>query len=212
MNLLHRIRLGSCEVRRLNRASVHHSLILQFPFPQVTKNRFDGVLGRVPLDFVRESLSMSGFGRVLQPKKTSNFDNRRPEKLKATRLSGDVDVVRFSAPKMLGANKAVNKNTVISQPSPKKERVEDIADHNNVSSTTVTQHEESNERERGLKNTENMAGGSADGMSTEKKETVQRTVKKILSGTRLFTKAVNAPRNSNSRTDRQVKQNVTERQ
>ena len=35
-----------------------------------------------------------------------------------------------------------------------------------------------------------------DVMSAEKKENVQKTVKKILSGTRLFTKAVSGPRNS----------------
>ena len=173
--------------------------MLQFPFPQVTKNRFDGVLGRVPLNFVRESLSMSGFGREIQPKKTSNVEKKRPEKLKATRLSGDVDVVRFSAPKMLGANKAVNKNTVMPKPSLKKERVNDVENHDNASSTTVTQHEVSNEQERGSNDTVKMAGEPADGMSNEKKENVQRTVKKILSGTRLFTKAVNAPRNSHSR-------------
>lgn len=183
----------------------HHSLMLQFPFPQVTKNRFDGVLGRVPLNFVRESLSMSGFGKEPQPKKTSDVEKRRPEKLKVTRLSGDVDVVRFSAPKMLGANKAVNRNTVMPKPSPKKEGVDDVEKHGNASSTTVTQ------QERGSNDKAKMAGEPADGMSNEKKENVQRTVKKILSGTRLFTKAVNAPRNSHSRNDRQ-KQNVTERQ
>ena len=186
--------------------------MLQFPFPQVTKNRFDGVLGRVPLNFVRESLSMSGFGREIQPKKTSNVEKKRPEKLKATRLSGDVDVVRFSAPKMLGANKAVNKNTVMPKPSLiKKERVNDVENHGNASSTTVTQHEVSNEQERGSNDTVKKVGEPADGMSNEKKENVQRTVKKILSGTRLFTKAVNPPRSSYSRNDRQ-KQNVTERQ
>ena len=37
------------------------------------------------------------------------------------------------------------------------------------------------------------------GISDEKKESVQRTVKRILSGTRLITKAVNGPRNNNFR-------------
>ena len=131
---------------------------------------------------------MSGFGKQLQPNKTFNFEKRRPEKLKATRLADNVDVVKFSAPQIIGSNKMYNRNTVLPKPTD-KERVDDIANHDNTTSTSNTQDRASSER------------GSTDRISDEKKETVQKTVKKILSGTRLFTKAVNSPRNNYSRTE-----------
>jgi len=168
---------------------------------QVTKNRFDGVLGRVPLDFVRESLSMSGFGRELQPNKTVNFDKRHSETLKPTRLSADVDVVKFSAPKMFGSNKIVNRNTVLPNPSSNKERLDDLANHGNTASTTATQNKGSSVQGRQQNNAVKTADEQTVRMSNEKKETVQRTVKRILSGTSLFTKAVKTPRNSYSRTE-----------
>lgn len=158
-----------------------------FTFAQVTKNRFDGVLGRVPLEFVRESLSMSGFGKQLPPNKTFNVDKRSPEKLKATRLAANLDVVKFSAPQIIGSNKMYNRSTVLPKPTD-EERRDDIANHN-TTSTSNTQDRASSEH------------GPIDRISDEKKETVQRTVKKILSGTRLFTKAVNSPRNYYSRTE-----------
>ena len=165
----------------------------------MTKNRFDGVLGRVPLDFVRESLSMSGFGKVLQPNKSFSVEKRRPEKLRATRLAADVDVVKFSAPKMIGSNRTVNKNTAIPQPFLDRQRLGDRTNNENEVSNPVTaQQGVKTEEDRELDNAE-VAQNSVDKLSNEKKENVQRTVKRILSGTRLITKAVSTPRNSYSR-------------
>ena len=169
-----------------------------FTLIQVTKNRFDGVLGRVPLEFVRESLSMSGFGRQIQPSKIFNIEKRRPENLKATRLAADVDVVKFSAPKIFGSNKVFNKNTLLPTPT-SVERLDNIT-VDNGKSTTVTHDKLSAEQEQKLNNAAKMADEANDGLlNNEKKETVQKTVKKILSGTRLFTKAV--PRNSYNRSE-----------
>ena len=157
---------------------------------QVTKNRFDGVLGRVPLEFVRESLSMSGFGKQIQPNKTFHLDKRRPDKLKATRLAADVDVVKFSAPKIFGSNKVFNKNTVLPTPT----------NVDNGASTTEIHDKLIVEQEQELNNAAKMADKANDTLlNNEKKETVQKTVKKILSGTRLLTKAV--PRNNFNRSE-----------
>lgn len=159
----------------------------------MTKNRFDGVLGRVPLDFVRESLSMSGYGKQIPPNRTLSLAKRRPEKLKATRLAGDVDVVKFSAPKIIPPNKVVERNLV----SPQAAHADNVT-RSNTTSTTVVNNEMVAIGKEGANDAaaiSNQPGNSlVDG---EKKETVQRTVKKILSGTRLFTKAV--PRNSYNR-------------
>lgn len=166
----------------------------------MTKNRFDGVLGRVPLDFVKESLSMSGFGKVLQPNKPFNVEKRRPEKLRATRLAADVDVVKFSAPKMIGSYRTVNKNTAILQPYLNKQSLGDRTNNEDKVSNPVTaQLGVKPEEERELDNAKKVAQNSVDKMSNERKENVQRTVKRILSGTRLITKAVSTPRNSYSR-------------
>lgn len=164
-----------------------------FFLSQVTKNRFDGVLGRVPLEFVRESLSMSGFGKVLQPNKSLNFDRSRPAKFKPTRLTSDVEVVKFSAPKMIGSNKIISRNTATTQPSVEKENVESIANNCATNSTSHRQREKGSQMDSEGK----MADHDIDaGISEEKKQSVQRTVKRILSGTRLITKAVNGPRNN----------------
>ena len=160
------------------------SLIL-FVCKQVTKNRFDGVLGRVPLDFVRESLSMSGFGKTAQPKKpTLKLDKARPQKLKVTRLGADVDITKFSAPKMLRTNKVVDRKSILPKTTSK-----------DYSDGTKDDPKNSNEENR-LNNALEKRDSAPDVMSAEKKENVQKTVKKILSGTRLFTKAVSGPRNS----------------
>lgn len=159
-----------------------------FVFVQVTKNRFDGVLGRVPLDFVRESLSMSGFGKTVQPKKpTPKLDKAHPQKLKVTRLGADVDIGWFSAPKMLGTNRKVDRKAILPKPT-----------STDNTDGTKDDPKEGNEQENGLNNAVEKSDNTPDVMSAEKKENVQKTVKKILSGTRLFTKAVNGPRNSKS--------------
>ena len=167
----------------------------------MTKNRFDGVLGRVPLDFVRESLSMSGYGKQIPPNRTLSLAKRRPEKLKATRLTGDVDVVKFSAPKIISPNKVVERNLV----SPQAAHVDNVT-RSNTTSTTVVDNELVDIEKEGANDAaaiSNQPGNSlVDG---EKKETVQRTVKKILSGTRLFTKAV--PRNNYNRSGLTAQQN-----
>ena len=159
------------------------------------------MLGRIPLDFVRESLSMSGFGREPQPNKTISSEKRGSEKFKATRLAADVDVVRFSAPRMFGSTKIVNRNTVPPIPSSNMERLDDLANQGNTASTTATQNKVSSVQERQQDSVVKTADEQTVRISNEKKETVQRTVKRILSGTRLFTKAVNTPRNSYSRTE-----------
>ena len=159
----------------------------------MTKNRFDGVLGRVPLDFVRESLSMSGYGKQILPNRTLSVAKRRPEKLKATRLAGDVDVVKFSAPKIIPPNKVVERNLVL----PQAAHVDNVT-RSNTTSTTVVNNELVDIEKQGANDAaaiSNQPGNSL--LDGEKKETVQRTVKKILSGTRLFTKAV--PRNNYNR-------------
>ena len=159
----------------------------------MTKNRFDGVLGRVPLNFVRESLSMSGYGKQIPPNTTLNLARRRPEKLKATRLAGDVDVVKFSAPKIIPPNKVVERNLV----SPQAAYVDNVTRGNTTFTTVANNEVVAIEKEGANKAvaTSSQPGNSlVDG---EKKEAVQRTVKKILSGTRLFTKAV--PRNNYNR-------------
>ena len=160
-----------------------------FVFKQVTKNRFDGVLGRVPLDFVRESLSMSGFGKAVQPKKTTlKLDKTHPQRLKVTRLGTDVDIAKFSAPKMVRTNKVVDRKSILPKPTLKEN-----------SDDTNDDPKDGNTLENGLNNDALEKKDSAPNvMSAEKKENVQKTVKKILSGTRLFTKAVNGPRNSKS--------------
>lgn len=153
---------------------------------QVTKNRFDGVLGRVPLDFVRESLSMSGFGKTAQPKKpTLKLDKAHPQKLKITRLGAGVDISKFSAPKLLRTNKVVDRKSIPPQPA-----------SNDYSDGTKDDPKYSNKEETGLNSAPEKRVSAPDVISAEKKENVQKTVKKILSGTRLFTKAVNGPRNS----------------
>ena len=144
---------------------------------------------------------MSGFGREPQPNKTINFDKRHSEKFKPTRLAADVDVVKFSAPKMFGSNKIVNRKTVLPNLSSNKERLDDLADHGNTASTTATQNKVSSVQERQKDNAVKTEDEQTVRISNEKKETVQRTVKRILSGTRLFTKAVNTPRNNYSRTE-----------
>jgi len=153
---------------------------------QVTKNRFDGVLGRVPLDFVRESLSMSGFGKTVQPKKvTLKLDKAHPHKLKVTRLGADVDIAKFSAPKMVGTNKVVVRRAIPPKPT--------STDNNDG---TKDDPKDNTKQEDGLNNALEKRDSAPDVMSVEKKENVQKTVKKILSGTRLITKAVSGPGNS----------------
>lgn len=163
---------------------------------QVTKNRFDGVLGRVPLDFVRESLSMSGFGKTQSSTNTTDRNRRLPEKLNATRVAADVNIVKFSAPRIVGAQKSIQRNGV----SPRTVSSA-IADENNlvVASDEVTRNakykrkmnDESNHNDKVME-----IEKTSDVISEEKKETVQKAVKKILIGTRLYTKAVNSPRNN----------------
>lgn len=175
---------------------------------QVTKNRFDGVLGRVPLEFVRESLSMSGFGKVLQSNKSMNFDRSRPAKFKPTRLTTDGGLVKFSAPKMIGSNKIISRNTATTQLSSEKGNTDSIAHHYATNSSLDRQREKGSQMDGEGK----MADHDIDaGISDEKKESVQRTVKRILSGTRLITKAVSGPRNNNFRanivTDRKQNKN-----
>ena len=159
-----------------------------FIFAQVTKNRFDGVLGRIPLDFVRESLSMSGFGKTAQLKKpTPKLDKAHPQKpLRITRLGADVDIAKFSAPKMVRTNIVVDRKSILPKPT----------STDNSDSSTKDDPKDSNKQENGLNDVLEKRDSAPDVISAEKKENVQKTVKKILSGTRLFTKAVNGPRNS----------------
>lgn len=162
-------------------------------FLQVTKNRFDGVLGRIPLEFVRESLSMSGYGKSPQAKKPAvKLDKGRPEKLKVTRLGTDVDIVKFSAPKMFGTNKSVQTKAVL--PAAKS-----TSTNSDGPSLGIVRHDTkgNTEQENELNNALEGKDNTPDVMSAEKKENVQKTVKRILSGTRLLTKAVNAPRIGN---------------
>ena len=118
---------------------------------------------------------MSGYGKQIPPNRTVSWAKRRPEKLKATRLAGDVDVVKFSAPKIIPPNKVVERNLVL----PQGAHVDNVTGEGANETAAIS----------------NQPGNSL--LDGEKKETVQRTVKKILSGTRLFTKAV--PRNNYNR-------------
>ena len=136
---------------------------------------------------------MSGYGKQIPPNRTLSLAKRRPEKLMATRLAGDVDVVKFSAPKIIPPNRVEERNLV----SPQAAHVDNVT-RSNTTSTTVANNEMVAIGEEGANETAailNQPGNSL--LDGEKKETVQRTVKKILSGTRLFTKAV--PRNSYNR-------------
>lgn len=172
---------------------------LLFVSGQVTKNRFDGVLGRIPLEFVRESLSMSGYGKTPQPKKpTVKLDRpTRPDKLKVTRLGADVDIVKFSAPKMFGTNKNIHRKAILPAAKPTSTNID------GQTLGAVTQDAKDNtEQENELNNAFQERNNTPHVMSAEKKENVQKTVKKILSGTRLFTKAVNASRIGNGRPER----------
>ena len=129
---------------------------------------------------------MSGFGKTAQPKKpTLKLDKARPQKLKVTRLGADVDITKFSAPKMLRTNKVVDRKSILPQPTSK-----------DYSDGTKDDTKYSNAQENRLNNELEKRDSAPDVMSAEKKENVQKTVKKILSGTRLFTKAVKGPRNS----------------
>ena len=168
-----------------------------FIFSQVTKNRFDGVLGRVPLDFVKESLSMSGFGKVLQPNRPTNVDKSGNEKFKPTRLTADVSDVKFSAPRMFGSYKPFDRNA-IPQPSTKKEIFDNNATTDKPASFSDSKRQTESEIDGETTNNGKMADEFDVGISQEKKENVQRTVKKILSGTRLITKAVSGPRSYNN--------------
>lgn len=165
---------------------------------QVTKNRFDGVLGRVPLDFAKDSLSMSGFGKVLQPNRPTNVDKSGNEKFKPTRLTADVSDVKFSAPRMFGSYKPFDKNARIPQPSTKKEIFDNNATTDNPASSSDSKRQMESEIDGETTNNGKMANEFDVGISQEKKENVQRTVKKILSGTRLITKAVSGPRSYNN--------------
>lgn len=171
-------------------------------FRQVTKNRFDGVLGRIPLEFVRESLSMSGYGKTPQPKKPAvKLDKPgRPDKLKVTRLGADVDIVKFSAPKMFGTNKNIHRKAILPAAKPTSTNISNI---DGQTLGAVTQDAKDNtEQENEINNALQERNNTHDVMSAEKKENVQKTVKKILCGTRLFTKAVNASRIGNGRPER----------
>lgn len=165
---------------------------------QVTKNRFDGVLGRVPLDFVRESLSMSGFGKTFSSMNTSDRNGRLPEKLNATRVTADVNIVKFSAPRIIGAQRSAQQNGVSPKTvssTPAKENKDAVA------SDEVTRNVNYISKINGESNhngTVMESDNTSDKISEEKKESVKKAVKKILSGTRLYTKAVNGPRNSTS--------------
>lgn len=131
---------------------------------------------------------MSGFGKTAQIKKpTPKLDKAHPQKLKVTRLGADVDIAKFSAPKMVRTNKVVDRKSILPKPTSK----------DNGDSDTKDEPIDSNKQENGLNDAlEKKRDSAPDVISAEKRENVQKTVKKILSGTRLFTKAVNIPRNS----------------
>lgn len=129
---------------------------------------------------------MSGFGKTAQPKKpTLKLDKAHPQKLKVTRLGADVDIAKFSAPKMVRTNKVVDRKSIAPKPT--------STDNND---STKDDPKDGNKQENGLNDALEKRDSAPDVISTKKKENVQKTVKKILSGTRLFTKAVNGPRNS----------------
>lgn len=129
---------------------------------------------------------MSGFGKTAQPKKpTLKLDKAHPQKLKITRLGAGVDISKFSAPKLLRTNEVVDRKSIPPQPA-----------SNDYSDGTKDDPKYSNKEETGLNSAPEKRVSAPDVISAEKKENVQKTVKKILSGTRLFTKAVNGPRNS----------------
>ena len=144
---------------------------------------------------------MSGYGKQIPPNRTLSLAKRRPEKLKATRLAGDVDVVKFSAPKIIPPNKGVERNLV----SPQAAHVDNVT-RSNTTSTTVVNNELVGIEKEGANDAEAISNQPGNGfLDGEKKETVQRTVKKILSGTRLFTKAV--PPNNYNRSGLTAQQN-----
>ena len=139
---------------------------------------------------------MSGFGKTAQPKNTFDKNRRLPEKLKATRVAADVNIVKFSAPRIIGAKRIVQQNTVL--PKTSSSKVTNSGIHVAASDTVTRDAKHSNELdgESNHEDTVLKSDNTSDVISEEKKETVQKEVKKILSGTRLFTKAANSPRNS----------------
>lgn len=110
---------------------------------------------------------------------TRDRNGRLPEKLNATRVTADVNIVKFSAPRIMPAKE--NKDVVASDEVTRN--VNYISKINGESNHNETVMESDN---------------TSDKISEEKKESVKKAVKKILSGTRLYTKAVNGPRNSTS--------------
>lgn len=145
---------------------------------------------------------MSGYGKTAKPTKPAvKLDKPgRPEKLKVTRLGTDVDIVKFSAPKMLGTNQKFHRRAILPTTKPTSTN---ISNTDGQTSGTVTRDTKDNtEQKNELNNAFQERDITPDVMSAEKKENVQKTVKKILSGTRLFTKAVNASRIGNGRPER----------
>lgn len=141
---------------------------------------------------------MSGFGKTFSSMNTSDRNGRLPEKLNATRVTADVNIVKFSAPRIIGAQRSAQQNgvspkTVSSTPAKENKDV--------VASDEVTRNVNYISKINGESNhngTVMESDNTSDKISEEKKESVKKAVKKILSGTRLYTKAVNGPRNSTS--------------
>lgn len=63
----------------------------------MTKNRFDGTVGRVPLEFVKSSLSMCGFGKKdTSFKKTNNSIKKSESQPKSSKIISDIDMINIS--------------------------------------------------------------------------------------------------------------------
>ena len=202
---------------------------------QVTKNRFDGTLGRVPLDFVRETISMSGFGKTSTNKFSSSAV--RKESSSKTNIVADLHKLNVDPPHPIGKAALTTPlpvgNFVSSTRStdvarsgsfrilPAVELSSDTYNSNNISKSDATRLKYSNSDSFGnedsslklseklelrqINNDKNFSAKSpsretntsesSELQSKSKTNAVRAEVKRQLSGTKLFTKAIKSPSN-----------------
>ena len=132
------------------------------------------------------------------------LDRKRPDKLKATRLVTGAEVLKFSSPKLLGESTSVNKLSNRNSKWAKFSSMRNTTRREEALSEAKLnkRHGDRNSKASEADDSGPKVGGDFNNvMSTrEKKEIVQKTVKQRLSGTRLFTKAMNASRGGHGTT------------
>lgn len=183
---------------------------------QVTKNRFDGVLGRVPLEFVRDSLCMSGFGksRGSQPTAVPSFQKRDIPKHNVTRIVADdvnlkhsarpygrAAVMKYSVENNEGS-RGILSSGAFSKYKPDtrvKEVNTDLSSHGDERSASDSRAgtlvsvvpKGGNLHEAKGSSVGNGKGQSTDATAFHKASAVRTAVNKMLKGTQLYTKAIN---------------------